>query len=67
MSLSHHDLGWLVHWWLSGTPEMVPIQTLRRLKASRYAALTRNGLVLTLAGQNRAARIAARDGWQIPA
>lgn len=52
----------LVRWWQTGTPAGLKRAVVRRLKASRYATVTRNGLVLTLARTNLAARWAAWYG-----
>lgn len=54
------DLAALVTWWRQGSPEGIERRHIRRIKAARYAAVTSAGLVLSLAGQQRAAREAQR-------
>lgn len=61
MSLRDEDLAALLQWWSTGTPEGIERRHIRRLKAARYAVVTERGLVLTIAGQQRAAREAGRQ------
>lgn len=52
------DLAALVTWWRQGSPEGIERRHIRRIKAARYATVTEAGLALSLAGQQRAARVA---------
>ena len=58
MSLRDEDIAALLQWWSSGTSEGIERRHIRRIKAARYATVTERGLVLTIAGQQRAARLA---------
>jgi hypothetical protein len=53
--VNEKDRKGLVQWWISGTPQGLERAVIRRLKASRYALVTRGGLVLSLAGVCQAA------------
>jgi hypothetical protein len=56
VSLRDEDIAALLQWWSAGTPAGIERRHIRRIKAARFAAVTERGLVLTIAGQQRAAR-----------